>query len=80
MYNRNRRRVKKTNSGKWAQQLKVPETLRSAKVYGKLFEACGFREYSHLMIPDRTLDSNDDYYGHLMNLEQHRRFQEQGLC
>ncbi len=80
MYNCNRRRVKKTNSGEWAQQLKVPATLRSAKVYGKLFEACGFREYSYLMIPDRTLESNAEYYGHLTNLEQRRRFLEQGLC
>ena len=35
--------------------LKVPVQLLSAEEYGKLFEQCGFQDYSHHMIPDRTL-------------------------
>ena len=39
---------------RWLQELKVPVHLLSAEEYGRLFESCGFAEFTHCMIPDRS--------------------------
>jgi ubiquinone/menaquinone biosynthesis C-methylase UbiE len=62
----------------WLSGMKVPVHLRSAEEYGKLFEACGFQEYSFRMIPDRTPDADAPYYGRLADPAERRRFRELG--
>ena len=62
----------------WLPQMKVPVHLRSAEEYGKLFEACGFQEYSFRMIPDRTPDADAPYYTQLTDPAERRRFREVG--
>jgi ubiquinone/menaquinone biosynthesis C-methylase UbiE len=62
----------------WLPQIKVPVQLRSAEEYRKLFEGCGFEEYSFRMIPDRTPDSDAACYGRLTDPAERRRFRELG--
>ena len=62
----------------WLPQMKVPVHLPSAEEYRKLFEACGFAEYSFCMIPDRTPDTDASYYGRITDPAERRRFRELG--
>lgn len=62
----------------WLPLLKLPVNLRSAEEYGKLFESCGFQEYSSRLIPDRTPESDAPYYRQLTDPDQRRRFREFG--
>ena len=62
----------------WLPHLKVPVNLLSAEEYGKLFELCGFQEYSFRMIPDRTPDSDAPYYRLISDPDQLRRIRELG--
>lgn len=63
---------------RWIDRLKVPVHLRSAEEYGKLFESCGFEEYSFRMISDRTPEADAEYYGWLADPAERRRFRELG--
>ena len=62
----------------WLSEMKVPVNLLRAEEYGKLFEACGFQEYSDCMIADRTPEADAPYYGRLTNPAERRRFRELG--
>jgi ubiquinone/menaquinone biosynthesis C-methylase UbiE len=62
----------------WLSEMKVPVHLRSAEEYQKLFEVCGFQEYSFRMIPDRTPENDAPYYGRLADPAERHRFRELG--
>lgn len=62
----------------WLSHWNVLVHLRSAEEYGKLFAACGFREYSFRMIPDRTPEADAPYYERLADPVERRRFRELG--
>jgi len=62
----------------WLDRLKVSVHLPSAAEYGKLFESCGFEEYSFRMVPDRTPDADAAYYSRLADPAERQRFKELG--
>lgn len=62
----------------WLDRLNVPVQLLSAEEYGKLFESCGFEEYSFCMVADRMPDTDAAYYAKLADPTERARFRELG--
>ena len=63
---------------RWLTDLKVPVPLMTAADYGEIFQRCGFEEFVHCMIPDRSSSPERSYGRWFPDPDELRRFQELG--
>ena len=62
---------------RWIPELDLPVQLFSAEEYTELFARCGFQEFAHRMIPDRTPETRT-IYSVLKTPEERHLFRERG--